>query len=70
MVDSLLLLFCWSTVWSSLDRVFSFPAIRPKVAMPDLPEEVVEDLSSDQHYGYRYGKGSYLRLSDHETMRP
>ena len=54
----------------SLDRVFSFPAIRPKVAMPDLPEEVVEDLSSDQHYGYRYGKRSYLRLSDHETMRP
>ena len=31
-------------------------AIPGKTSLPDLPDKVVKDLSSDQHYGYRITK--------------
>ena len=41
---------------SSLERTLNFPAIPGKTSLPDLPDKVVKDLSSDQHYGYRITK--------------
>ena len=38
---------------SSMEREYNCPAIPGKVAMADMTEEVVADLSSDQHYSYR-----------------
>ena len=40
----------------TLDRAYTFPAIPGKTELPDLPEKVVKDLSSDQHYSYRIAK--------------
>ena len=37
-----------------LERRTTFPAIGGKTALPPLREKVVKDLSSDQHYGYRW----------------
>ena len=36
----------------SLERTLIFLAIPGKKIIPDLPDNVVKDLSSDQHYGY------------------
>ena len=41
---------------SSLERTLSFQAIPGNTSLPELPDKVVKDLSSDQHYGYRITK--------------
>lgn len=38
---------------SALERTLTFPAIPGETSPPDLPEDVVKDLSSNQHYTYR-----------------
>ena len=42
----------------SLDRILTFPAIPGKISLPELPDKVVKDLSSDQLYGYRIAKAT------------
>ena len=43
----------------STEREYKFQAIPSKVDMAQLNDEVVADLSSDQHYGYRYNLSEY-----------
>jgi hypothetical protein len=40
----------------SLEKNLNFPVILGKTPLPDLPDEVVKDLSSDCNYGYRITK--------------
>ena len=40
----------------SLERNPSYEAIPGTTPLPDLPQEVVKDLSSDQHYSYKIAK--------------
>ena len=40
----------------SLERTLTFPTIPGKTKLPDLPDNVLNDLSSDQRYGYRITK--------------
>ena len=50
----------------SLERILTFPAIPGKSELPDLPEKVIRDLSSDQYYGYKICKALRSGVMDED----